>query len=420
MRTDTDPLQPAIGDQELSREEDTRPLLHLSGEGREMLGPLLDVAAARGLVRLVLDVRCDAFEVLGQTNPSRREPPVRLFRDKQGGSGGRDLLAYVQELAGMRTERPSQPVTGTFRFAVGGTPRDFEVVVVPALRGEQAAIEMCPTGVSARALDELGFVAGDLARVRAMLAAPSGFIALVGDPGNGKTTLYRAIIDEVAADGRRVISVEHSVEAPRDDIVVVRRPEGDALPHEAWVDAALRLGPSMAGFDDLPGRAACARAVRGGLENVLIVYALALADVPSAARYLDDLPLRPGFVPAALHGVIAVRLVREACQICSKKVPLPLELTAAVATAQEGAEAADGWCQGAGCQSCSNTGTSRLRTLFEVGALEEDARRRLIEGPGSGDLATLLSASRVDSIRAQAVRLAAEGVIPVSELNHVL
>ncbi|RME75020.1 MAG: hypothetical protein D6776_04085 [Planctomycetota bacterium] len=420
MRTDTDPLQrAAVPPEPEPPSAPTLPLLSLAGDGADLLGPLLDVAAARGLVRLVLDVRSDRFEALGFPNPQRGRLPSRLLRTGAEGAGsGQRLLAHLQRLAGLGTGRPQQPQTASFRYEVGGETRDFELVVVPTLRGLQAAIELCPLGVCARSLDSLGFEAGDLARVRALLGAERGLVALVGQPGNGKTTVYRALVHEAAAAGRRTVSVERSVQNWSDEVVVIRPPELDTLPHELWVDAALRLGPAVAGFDDLPGRAACARAVRGAAEGTLVLYSLALPDVPSAARYLDELPLRAGLVPAALQGVIAVRLVREVCPDCRQEVALPIELSAAVATCLEGTDTEGAWCQGLGCPACRHTGTRGLRPLFEVSALEQHERERLL-APG-GDLASALAAARGDTIRAQAVRLAARGEIPVRELHRVL
>ncbi|GIW71977.1 MAG: hypothetical protein KatS3mg102_1519 [Planctomycetota bacterium] len=394
-----------------------RPLLPPVTDGAALLEPLLQALHEHGLVRAVLGTSCDGTEVLGFANPQRHEPPRVLYRDEGDGAVGRALLARMQRLAGMVAGRPPHPLSGSFTLELGGRPREYELVVVPAVRGEQAALLVRDTtpGLD-RPLAQLGFLPGDLARVRAMLAAASGFIALVGDPGNGKSTLCRAIIAEQARAGRRVVAVERGVETPRRDAVVIRPPHGDAVPHEAWVDAALQLVPEVAVFDDLPGRAACARAVRGALDGVLVVYALELADAVGAARYLDELPLRPGFVAAALQGVIGVRLVREACALCKKPVPLPLELTATVATVLGETETEPKWCEGEGCPTCHHTGTTRLRTLFEVAVLEDEARRRLIENPSAYDLASLLATTRADSIRAQALRLAAEGVIPVSEL----
>src|SRR5205085_1631379 len=98
---------------------------------------------------------------------------------------------------------------------------------------------------------------------------------------------------------------------------------------------------------------------------------------------------------------------------------LPIELTAAVALAGGPDEAR--YSRSRGCEACDHTGSRGRRPLFEVVALDKDARQRLVERKGAHvDLAAVLAAARPEPIRAQAVRLAAEGAIAVDELARVL
>jgi type II secretory ATPase GspE/PulE/Tfp pilus assembly ATPase PilB-like protein len=159
--------------------------------------------------------------------------------------------------------------------------------------------------------------------------------------------------------------------------------------------------------------------VRAALLGTLVLYALPLEDAVAVARFLESLPLGPGLAAAALAGIVAVRLVRELCPGCKQPTPLPIELTAAVALA--GGPEEGGYARAPGCDACDRTGSRGRRPLFEVVALDKDARARLLNPRGGrADLATMLAAARPDSIRSQAIRLAAEGVIGVDELLKVL
>jgi type II secretory ATPase GspE/PulE/Tfp pilus assembly ATPase PilB-like protein len=391
-----------------------------SEDGADLVRPLLEAAARAGVPRIVLAVRGDGFEATGfRTDRAAGERSTLLLRGDA--EKGRALLARLQSLAGLPAGRPPHPVHGSFQsHGAGGRTVDYELFVVPALRGEQAAIEVRPEAAPARPLASLGLLPGDLARLRGLLGEPEGFVALVGAPGQGKTTLFAAILEHLAGVGRRVVSLERTVSTPNASIVQVRRPESDAFGSDAWVDAVLRLVPDVAAFDDLPESGACARAIRAALVGTLVVYSLPFEDVVGAARFLESLPAGRNLVAAALAGVVAVRLVREACRACREKTELPLELMAAVAL--EGGKAEGDYVRCRGCAACSFTGAAGRRPIFEVVALDRESRAKLVERRGApgADLASLLAAARPDSIRVQAVRLAAEGTIPVDELAHVL
>lgn len=411
----------------LDEELETHRSLAAPGEdGAALVAPLLEAAACAGAPRVVIGVRGDGFEALGfrQGVPQGESRSTILLKGDAG--AGRALLARLQSLAGLPAGRPPHPVHGSFAAKVAcpalaaraGGDVEFELTVVPTVRGEQAAIEVRREAQKPRSLAALGLLPGDLARLRGLLAEREGMIVLVGESGQGKTTLFAAILEELAAAGRRVVSVERTVTALHRAVIQVRRPEADGLPPDAWIDAVLRLAPDVAAFDDLPGADACARAVRAALFGTLVLYALPLEDAVAAARFLESLPVGRGVAAAALAGVVAVRLVRETCLACREPAPLPIELTAAVTLA--GGPAEGGYARGRGCEACSSTGSRGRRPLFEVVALDQDSRARLVERGSRTDLATLLAAARPESIRAQAVRLAAEGAIPVDELGLVL
>jgi type II secretory ATPase GspE/PulE/Tfp pilus assembly ATPase PilB-like protein len=391
-----------------------------SGDGAALVRPLLEGAATSGASRVVLAVRGDGFEAVAFRPEDAAARPVQLLRGDA--DTGRALLARLQALAGLPAGRPPHPVQGSFAAkdacpARGGSTVEYDLTVVPALRGEQAAIEVRRPSPAPRSLASLGLLPGDLARLRALLAERAGLIILAGEPGQGRTTLFSALLDHLAEAGRRVVSLERTVGAPSPAIVQVRRPQGDAYAPEAWVDAVLRLAPEVAAFDDIEGAEPCARAVRAALLGTLVLYALPLEDAVAAARFLESLPLGPGVAPAALIGVIAVRLVRETCAQCREAVALPIELSAAVALAGGPDEAKYSRC--VGCEACDHTGSRARRPLFEVVALDKEARARIVERRGA-DLGSILGAARPEPIRAQAVRLAAEGAIAVDELARVL
>jgi type II secretory ATPase GspE/PulE/Tfp pilus assembly ATPase PilB-like protein len=295
---------------------------------------------------------------------------------------------------------------------------ECDLTVVPALRGEQIAIEIRPELQLGRRLDELGLEPGDLARLRGLLAVRSGLLVVTGEPGHGRSTIYAALLSALAEAEHRIVSVQRGVANPHADVIYVRMPEGTAHPAEAWIAAALRLGPSAVGLEDIPGEAAGVQAVRAALGGVFCIYTLSQPDATSAARFLEGLPLVRGSVSAALLGVLAVRLVRRTCIDCAVESPLPIELTGAVRLLGGSADGA--YVEGTGCAACAHSGSSGVQPLFELVSLDDAARRELVESRNPGALATYVGSTQLESIRGQAVRLAAEGAIPVAELARIV
>lgn len=376
-----------------------------------LLGQLLNFAAEHGYTRLVVGDYQGMPTALGLRAIQGAGPMVSLCQLPQPLFDA--LVAVVVERAGLGSYGRALR-RGWFEFACTPGGCVCDVVVVDTLRGSQLVLEPRVAGEVGWPLGKLGLEVDELARMRAIVAGKRGLFILTGQPGHGKTTLFGALVEEAAAGGRRVVAVESSVGTPRVDVLhMLRHPESD-LPAEAWVDAALRLGGQVIACDDVPGREACARAVRGALAGSLVIYTLRGQDVEEAVRYLADLPLRAGFVASALQGVVATRLVTDLCQECCKQVALPLELIPTVRGTPYEHEAK--WAEPLGCPSCSYTGMVRQRCLFELWTISHEQRQRLVRAASELELVNAAVRAQAHTIAEQALALAAQGVIGVGEL----
>ncbi|MHC4829271.1 MAG: ATPase, T2SS/T4P/T4SS family [Planctomycetota bacterium] len=384
---------------------------------------LLREANAARVLRLVISVAGERCRVVGFRAD---EPSREVLIGQEGGGLGRDLVRALQQAARLTPERPQRPVHGYLNLTVDGQPDAFELWVLPSLGGEEVVLERRTRSGPQRCLSELGLAPGDHARLRALLTASSGFLAITGEPGQGRSTVLHAMLEALADADQRVVSMARLISRPSRKLTYIRVPEGDPLPPEAWVAAALRLSPGVLGIDDMQDDAATTQALRAALGGALVVHVLSDVDAIAATRHLLALPLQRGAVAAVLLGVLAVRLVRKTCPGCAAPAELPIELRAVVsllrseAPTDASAETPNQFVVGTGCEACQHQGWHGVTPLFELVALNDQDRLQLVDAHGTDDLLSHMRRTRQLSIRDQAVRLAAQGAIPVSELARVL
>jgi general secretion pathway protein E len=116
--------------------------------------------------------------------------------------------------------------------------------------------------------------------------------------------------------------------------------------------------------------------------------------------------------------VLAQRLVRQTCPSCR----VPYEPTARDLLAwnlAEGELPERKFFRGAGCPACQGTGTRGRLGIFELLAVSEDIRERILERERATGIKALAIAGGMTSLRAAGLAKVAAGITTMDEVARV-
>ena len=229
---------------------------------------------------------------------------------------GQQCVARLKVLAGLLTYRSAVAQDGAIHGLADCPGVELRVATLPTRSGERVTVRVLKRGARPRLLDELGYAEQTLARLRALLAKPTGMLVLTGPTGSGKTTTIYAMIRELVGTGHNaagIITIEDPVEGDLEGISQVQLRHGD----EEWgygeaLRAALRHDVKTLVIGELRDREVAKVALDAALTGHRVITTYHAGDIPSVYARLLHQEFEPFLVAAAVRGVVSQRLLPSA------------------------------------------------------------------------------------------------------------
>jgi MSHA biogenesis protein MshE len=221
-----------------------------------------------------------------------------------------------------------------------------------------------------------------------MIERNSGMVLVTGPTGSGKTTTLYAALAHLNAPGVKIITVEDPVEAVLDRVTQVQVNPKIGLDFGRVLRTALRQDPDILLVGEMRDRETVEIGLRGAMTGHLVFSTLHTIDAIATVHRLLDMGAAGYMIAAALHGVVAQRLVRRICTDCATEArPTANELAWLASCRPALAANPPRFHAGAGCTYCNLTGYRGRAAVYELldvdrpladavrrGAFEEFAR----------------------------------------------
>ena len=378
------------------------------------------------IIRLIQTVFHDAMQVgASDVHIEPGESALRVRQRVDGQlqeqviEGGRRvasaLTTRLKLLSGLDIAEKRLPQDGRFSVKIGGKAIDVRLSTMPTQHGESVVMRLLDQSSSLMSLETLGMPAPMLERFRTLIGRSAGMVLVTGPTGSGKTTTLYSALQHLNQADTKIITVEDPVEYRLDRVNQVQVNPKIALDFARVLRTTLRQDPDVILVGEMRDRETVEIGLRAAITGHMVFSTLHTMSAVATVHRLLDMGAPGYMIAAAVHGIVAQRLVRRVCENCARPVRADAH-EAALLRAQFGADAADAsFRAGSGCTYCNLTGYRGRIAVYEL--LEID--RTLTDAIRRSDLGLLEEAARARagfvSLARGALDLAMQGVTSVSE-----
>lgn len=323
-----------------------------------------------------------------------------------------EVLSRIKVMASLDIAEKRRPQDGRIRFQHMGKPIDVRVSTLPTEHGEKIVLRILDQSAVELDLDKLGFGRERLETFERTFRLPYGMILITGPTGAGKSTTLYSVLKRLRSPKVNITTVEDPIEYRLEGIVQTAvKPEID-LTFAKALRTILRQDPNVIMVGEIRDQETAEIAVRAALTGHLVLSTLHTNDAPSAVTRLIDMGIEPFLVSSAVNLIVAQRLVRRVCPVCSAPDPRAASLLHAL-----GAPGLRGdWRRGSGCVSCAHQGYKGRVGIFEVLPMSEPIRALVAERADANRLRDQALLEGMSTLRQEALAKAQSGETSLEEV----
>ncbi|MFZ4760791.1 MAG: GspE/PulE family protein, partial [Burkholderiaceae bacterium] len=229
-------------------------------------------------------------------------------------------------------------------------------------------------------LEAIGLPAHMLKVLRGAADRAAGMVLVTGPTGSGKTSTLYALMAEMNAPDRKLMTVEDPVEIRLPGVMQVQVNEKIGLGFATVLRSMLRQDPDVLLLGEMRDGETVETGLRAAMTGHMVLSTLHTNDAASTPARLIDMGAPSYLVALSLQIVIAQRLVRRVCGQCGQQhVPEPRELGYLQQLYGPEVEL-DGLRKGVGCADCNGSGYSGRVGVFEMLRMDSALVATLIGG----------------------------------------
>ena len=285
----------------------------------------------------------------------------------------RSVVSRLKVMATLDIAERRRPQDGAFRVSIEEREVDIRIATFPTEYGEKVVLRLLDQNKGALTLDSLGMEEQTALRLRKLILRPHGMLLVTGPTGSGKTSTLYAMLREIDARSRNIMTLEDPIEYRFEDVIQGQTNPKAGFTFAQGLRAMLRQDPDVIMVGEMRDDETAEIATKASLTGHLVLSSLHTASAIETFVRLFDMGLERYVVASALNGLLAQRLVRCLCPDC-KVVAQPNPLV------DEELNLGTTHYEAVGCPACHMTGYSGRTGLFEL-IETHDELKDLVKSP---------------------------------------
>ena len=296
------------------------------------------------------------------------------------------VISRTKIVAEMDIAERRIPQDGAFSMKFQGRRVDFRVSSFPTKYGEVIVVRILDRSSLKLDLGTLGFPEDLCSTMRETVAKPNGILLVTGPTGSGKTSTLYALLKELDAATKKIITLEDPIEYDLSDICQGQTHAKAGFTFAKGLRSILRQDPDCIMVGEIRDVETAQIAIQASLTGHMVMSTLHTNSAASAISRLLDMGLEPFLMATSLSGLLAQRLVRRLCSNC--RAPYDLgraEVEALQLTFPSGAKAPQLF-KAKGCMYCNGLGYRGRLGIFEYIAVDPQVQSMIIRRISGKDL----------------------------------
>ena len=281
------------------------------------------------------------------------------------------LLSRIKVMARLDIAEKRLPQDGRISLRLGRRNIDVRVSTLPSQYGERAVLRLLDKSSLRLSVDMMGLSKAEASRLHFLIQQPHGIILVTGPTGSGKSTTLYALLSELNAPQRNILTVEDPIEYELEGIGQTQVNSRVDMSFARGLRAILRQDPDIVMVGEIRDNETAQIAVQASLTGHLVLSTLHTNSASGAVTRLRDMGVEPFLLSSSLSGVIAQRLVRKLCMACRTQVDVPLDQQSLLATVAPGVKKV--W-QATGCPLCRDSGYLGRQAIHEIMVVDSTLR----------------------------------------------
>ncbi len=329
------------------------------------------------------------------------------------------LTSRIKVLARLNIAERRVPQDGAFEMTLDTRRIDFRVSTVPTIYGERVAVRLLDKSKGLLTLEELGLDARTRRRFEGLFRQPFGIILVSGPTGSGKTTTLVSTLALLNSVDKNIITVEDPVEYQLPGVSHIQVNPRSGLTFASGLRSIVRQDPDIIMIGEVRDVETAEIAIHASLTGHLVLTTIHTNDAPSALTRLSDMGIEPYLIASAVIGVASQRLIRLLCRACRQPAPIPKDIVAWLQTTVRDPLPAPEFHRPVGCAQCRHTGYQGRTGIFEVLAMTEPLRKRVLARASAAELGEVARGDGMIGMRADGMLKAMQGQTTVEEVLRV-
>jgi type IV pilus assembly protein PilB len=288
-------------------------------------------------------------------------------------NSAREIVSRLKILAKLDIAERRRPQDGGFRVRVERGEEqssvDLRVSIVPSYYGESVVLRILDRKHAPRSIDQLQFPAAISAKLRQLLARPSGILLVTGPTGSGKSTTLYASLMTLYRPEIRVLTAEDPIEYVYEQFSQSEVNADIGNTFATYLRAFLRHDPEVIMVGEIRDEETARVALQAAQTGHLLLSTLHTDTAAAAVPRLLDLGIDPNSIASTLIGVVGQRLVRRVCTGCAAEYEPPAEILREFFVRRPEGLA---FKKGTGCPACNQTGYRERTTMVELWSPDDE------------------------------------------------
>jgi type II secretory ATPase GspE/PulE/Tfp pilus assembly ATPase PilB-like protein len=326
------------------------------------------------------------------------------------------MISCVKVLSDMDIAEKRKPLDGSFMGRLSGRTLDFRVATAPSVHGETMAIRILDRDAGLIRLEKLGLLADHIALARKIIQYPHGMLIVSGPTGAGKSTTLYAMLSEIDAYQKNIITIEDPIEYRLDNVTQQPINPKAGVTFASALRSILRQDPDVIMVGEIRDAETARVACQAAMTGHFVFTTLHANDSVTSLFRLLDLGVEPYFIASSLSAVLAQRLCRVLCPACKEAyVPEPAFFKSIGLPPGKEIQLY----KSVGCEECQGTGYRGRIGIFELLDVTDTIKDLLRSNPGVQVITAEAKKSGFRKLHEDGLAKVIKGITSVKELLRV-